>query len=68
MPRVANQKDGLIIYLHEQGRYLCCRTHGDKCGVTFEIQSISITRSKEKSDLRKEINGEMAEWTKALPC
>lgn len=45
-----------------------CRLHGSNCGIADEIQSIPITRSKEKRDLRKEINGEMAEWTKALSC
>lgn len=45
-----------------------CRLHGGNCGVSDEIQSIAITRSKEKRDLRREINGEVAEWAKALPC
>lgn len=45
-----------------------CRLHGSNCGVSAGIQSIAVGRNKEKRDLRKEINGEMAEWFKALPC
>lgn len=45
-----------------------CPLHGDKCGITQEIQSIEITRSKEKAELRKEIQGEVAERFNALPC
>lgn len=36
-----------------------CRIHGSNCGVADEIQSISITRAKEKADLRKEIKEQL---------
>lgn len=36
-----------------------CRLHGSNCGVGEEIQSVPITRAKEKADLRKEIKEQL---------
>lgn len=36
-----------------------CKIHGSNCGVAEEIQSIPITRAKEKADLRKEIKEQL---------
>lgn len=39
-----------------------CKYHGSNCGVAEEIQSVAITRAKEKADLRKEIKEQMEDW------
>lgn len=39
-----------------------CRLHGSNCGVAEEIQSVPITRAKEKADLRKEIKEQLGDW------
>ena len=36
-----------------------CRLHGSNCGIAEEIQSVCITRAKEKQDLRKEIKEQL---------
>lgn len=36
-----------------------CKIHGSNCGVADGIQSIPITRAKEKADLRKEIKEQL---------
>lgn len=48
--------------LRNKKKFGRCPMHGGNCCVGKEIQSEPITRSKEKSDIQKEIKEQMQVW------